>query len=83
MLSTFYGCYRKMNELDNLLNELGLTFEDVFEPDLNKQYENYKLLCQILDAEEPRPHKITRKKWCDSVPADERKAVYYIVIEKK
>lgn len=40
-----------MNELDNLLNELGLTFEDVIEPDLNKQKEYHKLLEAILNAE--------------------------------
>lgn len=50
-----------MNELDNLLFEMGLTLEDVFEPDLNKQYENYKLLCQILDAEEPDKNRLLEK----------------------
>lgn len=40
-----------MNELDNLLFEMGLTLEDVFEPDLNKQKEYNKLLDAILNAE--------------------------------
>lgn len=40
-----------MKELNNLLNELGLTFEDVFEPDLNKQKEYNKLLDAILNSE--------------------------------
>lgn len=40
-----------MNELNNLLNELGLTFEDVFEPDLNKQKKYNKLLDAILNSE--------------------------------
>lgn len=39
-----------MNELDNVLFEMGLTLEDIIEPDLNKQKEYHKLLCQILDA---------------------------------
>lgn len=50
-----------MNELDNLLFEMGLTLEEVIELDLNKQYENYKLLCQILDAEEPDKNRIIEK----------------------
>mgnify|MGYP004565850737 FL=1 len=40
-----------MNELDNLLFEMGLTMEDVIEPDLNKQKEYYKLLEAILNSE--------------------------------
>ena len=39
-----------MEELNNFLFEMGLTLEDVFEPDLNKQKEYHELLCQILDA---------------------------------
>ena len=42
-----------MNELDNVLFEMGLTLEDIIEPDLNKQKEYHKLLCQILDTKEP------------------------------
>lgn len=30
---------------------MGLTLEQVIEPDLNKQYENYILLCKILESE--------------------------------
>lgn len=41
----------KMNELDNLLFEMGLTLEDVIEPDLNKQKEYHKLLEAILNSE--------------------------------
>ena len=40
-----------MNELDNVLFEMGLTLEDVIEPDLNKQKEYYKLLEAILNSE--------------------------------
>ncbi len=40
-----------MNELDNVLFEMGLTMEDVIEPDLNKQKEYYKLLEAILNSE--------------------------------
>lgn len=40
-----------MNELDNVLFEMGLTLEDVIEPDLNKQKEYHKLLEAILNSE--------------------------------
>lgn len=40
-----------MEELNNFLFEMGLTLEDVFEPDLNKQKEYNKLLDAILNAE--------------------------------
>ncbi len=50
-----------MGELNNFLFEMGLTLEDVFEPDLNKQKEYYKLLCQILDANETERQKLLHK----------------------
>lgn len=40
-----------MKELNNLLFEMGLTLEDVIEPDLSKQKEYNKLLDAILNAE--------------------------------
>lgn|GEM_PF-4996100 len=40
-------------KINNFLAEYGLTLADVYEPDLGKQKEYYKLLCAILDAEEP------------------------------
>ena len=40
-------------DVNKFLEQYGLTFEDVYEPDLGKQKEYYKLLCAILEAEEP------------------------------
>lgn len=40
-------------KINNFLAEYGLTLADVYEPDLGKQKEYYKLLCEILEAEEP------------------------------
>ena len=40
-------------KINNFLAEYGLTLADVYEPDLGKQKEYHKLLCAILEAEEP------------------------------
>lgn len=42
--------YMKDRTVNKILSSMGLKMEDVFEPDLNKQYENYKLLCKILNT---------------------------------
>ena len=49
---------RKINKL---LRQFDLKFEDVFEPDLKKQYENYKLLCYLL-GDKPLPEPEARKR---------------------
>ncbi len=40
-------------DVNKFLEQYGLTFEDVYEPDLGKQKEYGKLLNAILEAEEP------------------------------
>ena len=40
-------------KINNFLAEYGLTLADVYEPDLGMQKEYHKLLCAILEAEEP------------------------------
>lgn len=37
-------------KINNFLAEYGLTLADVYEPDLGKQKEYYKLLCEILES---------------------------------
>ena len=46
--------------VDTILASMGLKFEDIFEPDLKKQYENYKLLCYLL-GDKPLPEPEARK----------------------
>jgi len=41
----------KKNTVTEILLSMGLSLEQVIEPDLNKQYENYILLCKILESE--------------------------------
>ena len=40
-------------DVNKFLEQYGLTFEDVYEPDLGMQKKYHKLLCAILEAEEP------------------------------
>lgn len=47
--------------INKLLKQFDLKFEDVYEPDLKKQYENYKILCYLL-GDEPLPEAEARKR---------------------